>query len=458
MCLTLLCLLLACTPADSPAPDSPNPDTQDSTPRDSAPKDSDTQAPEIGNVLVVIADDVGLDSAACYNLSSDPVRMPNLEALCSRGVRFERAWTTPICSPTRATMLSGTDPAIHGVLRAHTDGAPALLDGTLTLPAIASQAGIATASFGKWHLGDDPGVGATVPNHFGWQHFSGLLTGGVSSYWSWRRTENGLTQISTTYTTTSLVDDAVTWVDQQDGPWLMWMGFNAPRPPYHVPPESLHTDTTLGAAGDCPPGESRACYVAALEALDSEMGRLLDHIQARGELENTLVFFIGDNGTENDVAVDPVVAAKGKGSLFEGGIRIPFVVAGPGVAQGQVADGLTDATDLLPTLMDYWALPNPDQAEGVSLLGTLADPSVASGKETVFTGYLASPVKGNNGWTLANQDYKLLHFESGTRLMFKISEDPWETNNLLPTEDAELLAIYEELDAELVRGKSAGGF
>ena len=141
MCPTLLFLLLACTPAESPAPDSPTPDTQDSTPRD-----SDTHAPELGNVLVVIADDVGLDSAACYNLSSDPVRMPNLELLCSRGVRFERAWTTPICSPTRATMLSGTDPAIHGVLRAHTEGAPALLDGTLTLPAIVISRRLATNS------------------------------------------------------------------------------------------------------------------------------------------------------------------------------------------------------------------------------------------------------------------------------------------------------------------------
>ena len=453
MCPTLLFLLLACTPADSPAPDSPTPDTQDSTPRD-----SDTHAPELGNVLVVIADDVGLDSAACYNLSSDPVRMPNLEALCSRGVRFDRAWTTPICSPTRATMLSGTDPAIHGVLRAHTVGAPALPDGTVTLPALVSEAGIATASFGKWHLGDDPGVGAAVPNHFGWQHFSGLLSGGVSSYWSWQRTENGLTEISTTYTTTSLVDDAVLWVDQQQGPWLMWMAFNAPRPPYHVPPEALHSDGTLGPTGECPEGESRACYVAALEALDTEMGRLLDHLKARGELDNTLVFFIGDNGTENDVVVAPVTPAKAKGSLFEGGIRIPFVVAGPGVAQGQVADGLTDATDLLPTLLDYWDLPVPGPAQGTSLLATLADPNVASGKETVFSGYLENPVKGNNGWTLANQDHKLLHFESGARLLFKISEDPWETNNRLPTQDADVRAIYEELDAELVRRKAAGGF
>ena len=445
-----LLFLFGCTPAVD-GPDAPAQDSQDSQP-------TDTHSPALGNVLVVIADDVGLDSSACYGLSSSPVRMPNLEALCSSGVRFDRAWATPICSPTRATMLSGTDPAIHGVLQAYTEGRPALQDGTLTLPEIASQAGIATGSFGKWHLGDDPGVGESVPNHFGWQHFSGLLSGGVGSYWSWKRTENGLTEISSTYTTTSLVDDAVLWVDAQEGPWLMWLAFNAPRPPYHVPPEGLHSDTELGAAGDCPPGEKRACYVAALEALDTEMGRLLQHLDSQGELDNTLIFFIGDNGTENAVAVSPVSPAKAKGTLFEGGIHIPFVVAGPGVAQGQVNMGITDATDLLPTLMAFWGLPTPPEAQGVSLLGTLADPSVASGKESVFTGYLEDPIQGDNGWTLANQDYKLLHLENGAELLFKISEDPWEDNNLLPTENAELQAVYEALNDELDRRKAAGGF
>lgn len=417
----------------------------------------DTGEPSIpGNVLIVIADDVGMDSSPCYGLSSDPVRMPNVEALCARGVRFDRAWTTPICSPTRATLLSGTDPAIHGVLAAHTAGKPGLPADTLTLPAIAVEAGIATGSFGKWHLGDEPEVGGSVPNHFGWQHYSGLLGGGVQSYWAWQRTENGLLSISTDYATTSLVDDAVNWVDEQEGPWLLWLAFNAPRPPYHVPPEDLHTDSNLGPAGDCPSGESRACYVAALEALDTEMGRLLDHLQATGQLDNTLVLFIGDNGTESDVVVPPVVRAKGKGSLFEGGIRVPLVVAGPGVQSGQVTQALTDGTDLLPTVLDYWGL-EADAPEGESLLGVLADPSLP-GKETVFTGYLRDPVQGNNGWTIANADYKLLQLESGASLLYHLPSDPWETENLLPTEDPALQAVYEALDAELVRRKAAGGF
>ncbi len=441
---------LGCTRAVDAPLDTLVQDSQDTQPED-------TQSQVLGNVLIVIADDVGMDSAPCYGLSSDPVRMPNVEALCESGLVFERAWTTPICSPTRATMLSGTDPAIHGVLQAHTGNRPGLPEDTQTLAEIAAQAGIATGSFGKWHLGDEPGVGDSAPNYFGWQHYSGLLSGGVGSYWSWKRTENGLTALSSVYTTTSLVDDAVTWVDEQEGPWLMWMAFNAPRPPYHVPPEGLHSDTELGPSGDCPPGKNRACYVAALEALDTEVGRLLAHLEAQGELDNTLIFFIGDNGTENAVAVSPVIPVKAKGTLFEGGIRIPFVVSGPGVAQG-VNTGITDATDLLPTLMDYWGLPTPEGAQGVSLLETLADPSVASGKESVFTGYLEDPAQGTDGWTLANQDYKLLHLENGAELLFKISEDPWESQNLLPTEDAEVQAVYEALNTELNRRKAAGGF
>ena len=120
--------------------------------------------------------------------------------------------------------------------------------------------------------------------------------------------------------------------------------------------------------------------------------------------------------------------------------------------------GITDATDLLPTLMDYWGLPTPEGAQGVSLLETLADPSVASGKASVFTGYLEDPAQGTDGWTLANQDYKLMHLENGAELLFKISEDPWENNNLLPSEDAEVQAVYEALNTELNRRKAAGGF
>lgn len=442
-------LLLACQGSDTPRTPAP-PDTQPADTQDSGP------APSTGNVLILIADDMGLDSSPCYGLSSDPVRMPNLEKICSQGVRFDRAWMTPICSPTRATLLSGTDPAIHGVLQAHTQGRPGLPAQTLTLPALATQAGIATASFGKWHLGDEPQVGAEVPNHFGWQHYSGLLGGGVRSYWDWERTENGLTSISTDYTTTSLVDDASDWVADQPGPWLMWVAFNAPRPPYHVPPEGLHSDAALGPAGDCPEGEDRACYVASLEALDTEMGRLLDQLQASGQLENTLVIFLGDNGTETDVVVPPVVRAKGKGSLFEGGIRIPMVAMGPGVQRGEVTQALSDGTDLLPTVLDFWGLPTAELS-GQSLLPVLQDPSLP-GKESVFTGYLKDPAEPTNGWTVAQADYKLMQMENGSELLFKVSTDPWETANLWPSEDPALIAIHAALEAELTRRKAAGGF
>jgi arylsulfatase B len=401
------------------------------------------------NVLIVIADDMGLDSSPCYGIEPGDIRAPTLTALCARGLRFERAWATPTCSPTRATTLTGTYSLDHGVTQPISQAITGLPADSVTLAAVAASAGVATGSIGKWHLGDEVGAGSGAPNEFGWQHFSGLFGGGVDSYWSWRRTINGVDTVETTYTTTKMVDDAIEWVDLQDTRWLLWLAFNAPHEPMHVPPEDLHTDDTLGEPGDCPEGRDRECYVAAIEALDAELGRLLAHLDD-GRLDDTVVIFIGDNGTPAQAVAPPVTRRRAKGTVYEGGIRVPLVFAGPGIAQDASTRRLTDTTDLLPTMLAVLEVEAPDgDRPGASLLPTLVDPTVETGRDTVYSMVSTDEIRSGEGEAIADARWKLIRWADGTESLYDLDADAWEDTDLLPAATDEATEAWTRLSASL---------
>lgn len=369
----LLCALLAllalgaCSPADGGDDDDPS---SGATPTEAAPDvvddaggsttvddgatatSSDDEAtpldgadvgarPERPNLLLLIADDLGVEHSVCHG--ANPAIAPALAARCDEALVFDNAWSSPTCSPTRAGILTGRHSFRTGVGSPVGRRAIGLDDSEITLPRAldGGGSGYAHANFGKWHLGGGP----DRPNAMGWSHFSGLLSGGLGDYENWAKIENGIEEQVTTYSTTETVDDALAWIDEQSAPWLAWVAFNAPHTPFHLPPADLHRRTELSGAADDIEQNPTPYYEAAIEALDTEMDRLLASI----DTDNTIVVFIGDNGSPAQVSRHQRRAAKG--SLQTGGIAVPLMVWGPGVVSGR-SDALVGTVDLFATLLD----------------------------------------------------------------------------------------------------------
>src|SRR5829696_6170102 len=284
------------------------------------------------NILLIIADDYGIDSHSLYNTNAAASLppTPNLNALARRGVLFRNAYGQAVCSPSRCAMLTGRYGFRTGVTSpAGGPGAPEIQTNEFTLPevlAAQSEPPYAAASVGKWHLGG----GATGPNiNGGWAHFSGSLGGGVQSYTSWTKTVNGVsTSFYTTYATTDNVIDALAWIQQRGtNRWFLWLAFNAGHAPYHKPPTELHSyDPLSGTQADIT-ANPRPYYEATIEAMDTEIGRLLAQVNTN----ETTIVFLGDNGTPGRVIQAPYSSSRGKDTLYEGGLRVPFIIAGPDV-------------------------------------------------------------------------------------------------------------------------------
>ena len=225
----------------------------------------------------------------------------------------------------------------------------------------------------------------------------------------------------------------------------MWLAYVAPHSPFHLPPANLHNRTSLsGDAADID-ANPRPYYLAAIEAMDSEIGRLLDSMST-AERENTLIVFIGDNGTPARV-IDTQVYARdhSKSSLYEGGIRVPMIVSGAGVTQrNQRSTAMVNTTDLFSTVTDAFGLETATTVDGVSFY-SLLDGQQSNVRDYNYSEFVGS---GNRptGWTVRNQRYKLIEYSDGTQELFDLSIDRAETDNLIASGSVDT-AVVAELEA-----------
>lgn len=415
-------------------------------------------APSRDNVLLVIADDFGVDQSPCHAVGRSFAPMPTLRALCARGVVFNQAWAAPTCSPTRAAIVTGRHGFRTGVGAQIVGNNSAALPLTeRTLPAViqAAAPGSRTAAcVGKWHLSNTMNGGADHPATAGFGHFAGLLNGQLPDYNSWPRTVDGVTATSTRYATSAQVDDALAWLSAQRGPWLLWLAFNAPHAPFHLPPAALHSYDHL--AGVALPQRPVEHYRAMIEAMDTELGRLLDAIPAEARAR-TWVVFVGDNGTPRMVVGDPVPATHAKDTLYQGGVHVPLVIAGPGVvAPGRAVDALVHVVDLFPTILGWAgvdvAAARPDgRIDGVSLAPYLLRADAAPQRRWVYTELFdVSAPSAQDGRAIRDEAFKLLRFEDGRAELYDLRADPQESRNLLTAPlSAEAMDHQTSLDAAM---------
>lgn len=431
LALAPLGLLLASVPAHRPAP-------PPASPPGTRAEASDASTPP--NVLILLADDLGVDVLGAYAEGPDPAPTPTLDGLAQRGVLFRNAWAHPVCSPTRATIQTGRHPWRLGIGMQIPPGATTVLpDSETTLPellAMYSDTTYATAAIGKWHLGNDP----WAPNAAGYDHFAGTPGNLVDpeDYFQWTKIVDGVAVPSTTYATTDAVDSALQWIAGVQEPWLCYVAFHAPHSPFHAPPAHLHT---IGLPNVDPRLEPRPFYKAMVEALDTEIGRLLAGLGESSE--NTLVVFLGDNGTPREAARYPFVPSHAKLTPYEGGINVPLIVAGPGVVSGGESHALVSTTDLFATLADVagidlaTALPPGLKLDSISLMPYLADPQKASLRGSLYS-ELFTPngpgVKDVYWHMLRDQRYKLIVRREAwgvRRELYDLLSDPFERRNLI---------------------------
>ncbi|MEM0895853.1 MAG: sulfatase-like hydrolase/transferase [Verrucomicrobiota bacterium] len=311
------------------------------------------------NILFLIVDDWGIDRSPIDNTLNVPLpNMPNLQSLAAGGLRFSRAYVTPVCSPTRAAIMTGRHAHQTGVWVPGNAGAFSNTIDEFTLPEAFTAAGsdYSMGSMGKWHLG---GGDTGYDTRGGWDEFYGITGGGVPDYLAWNKNSNGTVAATTTYSTTDQVNEALAFINREEtagNPWFCWVAFNAPHDPFHDPPAGL---APAGGYSAQAPGENanRWNYRKMCEALDTEIGRLLVGV----DQSKTNIILIGDNGTPNQVVQAPFgpegagQAANAKGDLYNGGIHVPMVYNGPLLDIGLIGtttDTLVHAVDLYSTMLE----------------------------------------------------------------------------------------------------------
>ena len=429
-----------------------------------------TAPPGAENVLIVVIDDIGIDKIGAYGKHAEAPPTPVMDALAAEGVRFEYAYAHPTCTPTRAALLTGQY-ASRSELGSWIEpwSSDARLDPmSLTLPRVVATSpdhAWSNAAVGKWHLAgfltDSPG---DHPLACGFSTHSGSLANPSNAiepqddeprgYFRWEKSIDGELTWSDRYMTTDTVDDAIVLAETLAEPWLLYVAFNAAHTPLHVPPQRLLAHSLPDTPSDA------EIFDAMVTALDTELGRLLTAIDTVTAAPVTTML-IGDNGTPSHAIRPPLDPARSKGTVAEGGVRVPFIVAGPRVGlPGAVARTPVHVVDVLPTVAAIAgvspgtltdAAGQPWLVDGLDLTPILADP------ETTDARLLYSEMFSPNGpppWssfarTLRDAEYKLIETPNAYAF-FRLNEGLDEGDDLLPLGlDPAEQAAFESLQESL---------
>ncbi|MFK7739435.1 MAG: sulfatase-like hydrolase/transferase [Planctomycetota bacterium] len=452
-----------------------------------------TSAPQNppGNILVIVADDLGIDRVNCYGvhntppapgvpISAIPPHTPVLDGLAARGIRFENAWSNPMCSPTRALIQAGRYSLRTGIgdFISQFDAQATTLDtDEHTTIADALDATHFSGLVGKWHLAAEQPADAHLmhPQQSGWDYFAGSMfnllgqsgCGGPNqNYDRWTKvTSAGMnppveTPCHQVYATTDTTDEAINFIQSAGSlPWMLMVNYNAPHTPLHVPDGNFHTYTNLSASS------SDALKAKAMgEAVDFHIGLLLRSIPA-STLANTTIIFTADNGTAIPAA-EYFPSSRSKSTVYEGGVRVPMIVVSPEtpVAQhGSVSAALVSAVDLYATIADLGGAA-VDTRDSVSMRPYFVDPSTPSIRDYLYAERFApnGPAPFEQ-WRRATRGprYKYVRLdaelENYTEEFYDVENDILEQNNLLNnpnglddlTELPEFIRLKRVMDCEI---------
>lgn len=362
------------------------------------------------NVLIVILDDVG-------KYDTDRVEVPTIDMLAAEGRNFTRGYAMPVCGPTRATLMYGIYDESLGPVCTDVSNEQTPDSNAFSLVTPFEMNGYNTAFFGKWHMGTNT-LGLPwemTPQAVGFDSSFAIVPGNVSAscdgfegdYYNWLAVENGISYIETRYQTLVLRDKFIDWWFGSRGPKFAVVSFQAAHAPFQEPPAELLPYLPQGGPGN------RTAYEKLIVTIDVALSQMLSVV----DLKSTYIIVIGDNGTPPNATTLQQDRDKVKTTPYEGGIRVPFIIYGPGITPGDT-DTLATIADILPTLSDILGV--DVDVDGESLIPVLKNPAI-----DVHDHVFAS----NEGDRAVIQDrYKLIRLQN-TERFFDLQNDP---NEILP--------------------------
>lgn len=444
-------------------------------------------SPRASNVIFIMADDLGWGELGCYG--QEKIRTPHIDSLAAGGMRFTQNYSgAPVCAPSRNVLMTGKHlghTTIRGNLPAkdadgkRVEGQHPIPDAALTMAEVFRDGGYKTGAMGKWGLG---AVGSSGdPNTQGFDHFFGYNCQRVAhSYFPphlWRNRnklvinhhpipghkkmpEGKVTMdqwFDENYSSKLILEEALSFIRKNaEQPFFLYLPFIEPHVAMHPPrelvesyPEQWDDRAYRGQCGYLPHPRPRAGYAAMITDLDRHVGAVLATLEELGLTENTLVVFTSDNGTTHGSSGDPVLGVGGvdaaffnstnglrgfKGSVYEGGLRVPLIVRWPGrVPPNSVSEQPTYFPDQLATLCEAVGIDVPPGLDGISILPTLTGEGEQSARNPmiwVFPEYGGQVAVRFGDWKLVRRNLKRKNQDPGPWELYNLAADPGETTNV----------------------------
>ncbi|MCL4131948.1 UNVERIFIED_CONTAM: hypothetical protein GTU68_044040 [Idotea baltica] len=371
-----------------------------------------------------MVDDMGYGDV---QISGNPnTRTPNLTQLANESVQFEYFYVSPVCAPTRASLLTGRYHQEVGV-RSVTNGFETMNPEAVTLAEILKEKGYSTGIFGKWHLGEyEP----SHPNHQGFDSFVGFRTGHTAIYDDAVLERNGESYSTKGYLTDVLTDEAISFMDSaKESPFFCYLAYQTPHTPLHIDTSLYRPYLQQGL------NEKTARLYAMIEGLDANIGRLMDHLKASNLDENTVVIFLSDNGPISGWKLPQEKMRFNAGlrdqkfTIYEGGIRTQSYWKWGNRWKKGTTQELAAHIDVVPTLLDVLNIAEPDDVDGISLIPVLENVNSSLPDRIYFENYsletLREPAPFPGG--MARQDvWKMVNGEE----LYQLDIDPSEQKNL----------------------------
>jgi len=423
--------------------------------------------PDRPNVVCIIADDLAYGDLGCHG--NTIVDTPHIDDLYGESTRFTRFYGGPVCSPARAELMTGRYSYRTGVTDTYC-GRSILRPDEITLAAVLGDAGYRTGCFGKWHLGDEP---PSRPEDLGFDETLYHRGGGLCQPGNRRANASGQGYVDPVctsdgepvetegYCTDVFADEAIDFVHESAGggdPFFVYLATNAPHTPLQVPDEAAAPYRERGC------NESLSRLYGMVSNIDANVGRVLDALETAGVADETIVIVTSDHGPSGSSL--PATAARApryndgrrgsKGGVYEGGIRVPFIVRWPGGDGGRDVDRTAHFPDCLPTLARAAGadLPTDREIDGVDLRPAIVGEGADWGERRIVRQWHRGdePELHRNA-AVVGERFKLVH---GTEL-YDVQEDPGETHDLAakhPDVVTDLRTTYEEWFADV----TADGF
>ena len=415
------------------------------------------------NILFIITDDQGYYDVSYYG--TDDIKTPNIDLIRRSGIRFDNFYAnSPVCSPTRASIMSGLYPdssGVPGVIRTNPNNSWGYLrEDIKILPVELNKLNYYTALIGKWHLGIES---PNTPNERGFNFFHGWLGDMMDDYWEHLRHGINYMRLNEKiineegHATDLFTNWAIDFIESQeklDNPFFLYLSYNAPHFP--VQPPTKYLKRVLNRDSDIKP--RRAKLVAFIEHMDDGIGKVIKALKDSNQYTNTLIIFTSDNGGHIPSLANNGPFRDGKQSVYEGGLKVPTVISWPSrIEKNKISNKVLMSVDFFPTILEIAGQKNSYNTDGHSFTSELFKPKEnnLNNREMFFTrregglnygGKTINAFRKGSWKLLQNSPYKSYE-------LYNLESDPMEKNNLVDKEPE----IFTKLNKLLMKQIQTGG-